>query len=114
MFLTNDCVTSDSFVSNNVVKVYPVVFSNDGTSSKPSIQFGKDRNVNVGLEMHDMTNNKCKSKPFLERKVLLKKVVFEAVVSSVTSLDNNVYFPVAVYYASKSGKSGDNIKCTFT
>ena len=64
--------------------------------------------------MHDITNNKCKSKPFLEREVLLKKFVFEVVVSSVTSLDNNICLPVAVHYAPKSGKSGDNVRCTFS
>ena len=90
---TNDCATNDPFVSNNVVEVYPVVFFNDGTVLKLSIQFDKKRNVNVWSEMHDMTyiKCKCKSEPFLEREVLLKKIVCEAVVSSVTSLDNNFF-----------------------
>ena len=46
--------TSNSFfVSNDVVEVYPVVFSNEGTALKPSIQFDEDRNVNIGLENHE-------------------------------------------------------------
>ena len=32
-----------------------VVFSNDGTALKSSVQFDEDRNVNVGLENHEMT-----------------------------------------------------------
>ena len=39
--------------------------------------------------------------------------MWEAVVSSVTILNNDVYLPVAVHYCSKVGKSGDNIKETF-
>ena len=43
------------FVSNDVVEVSPVVFSNDGTALKPSKQFDKDSNINVGLENQEMT-----------------------------------------------------------
>ena len=96
------------------MEVYPVVFSNNVTALKPLIQYDEDRNANVGLEMHDLTYNKSKSEPVLEREVLLKKIVCEVVVSSVTSLDNPACLPVAVYYASKIWISGDNIKCTFT
>ena len=96
------------------MEVYPVVFSNDVTALKPLIQYDEDRNANVGLEMHDLTYNKSKSEPVLEREVLLKKIVCEVVVSSVTSLDNPVCLPVAVHYASKIWISGDNIKCTYT
>ena len=45
-------------------------------------------------------------------KLLLEKLICEAVVSSVTSL-NNVFLPVVVHCCSKVGKSGDNIKETF-
>ena len=54
--LKNEQDTSNSFfVSNDAVEVYHVVFSNDVTALKPSIQFDKDRNVNVELENHDTT-----------------------------------------------------------
>lgn len=93
---------------------YLVLFSNDGTTLKPSIQFRRRQKCNVGLEMHDMTYNKCKPDHFIEKEVLLKKIVCEVVVSSVNSQDNNACLPVAFHYASKSGKSGDNIKCIFS
>ena len=48
-------ISNSFFVSNDVVEVYHVVFSNDGTALKPSIQFDEDRNVNVELENHDTT-----------------------------------------------------------
>ena len=112
--LKNKKDTSNSFfVSNDVVEVYPVVFSNDGTALKASIQFDEDRNVNVELENHEMTLEQCQSKSFLEKKLLLEKLIYEAVVSSVTSLNNDVCLPVAVRYRSKDGKSGDNIKEIF-
>lgn len=103
-----------TFLKNDVVEVYPVVFSNDGTALKPSIQFDEDRNVNVGLEMDDLTYDYCKTNQFLENQMLVKNIVCEAVVSSVTSLDNDVSLPIAVQYSSKNGKSGENIKKTFT
>ena len=92
--------SSSFFVSNDVVEVYPVVFSNDGTALKPSIQFDKDRNVNVGLGNHEMNLEQCQSKSFLEKKLLLGKLICEA----------DVFLPVAVHYCSKVGKCGDNIK----
>ena len=112
--LKNEEDTSNSFlVSNGVVEVYPVVFSNDGTTLKPPIKFDEDRNVNVGLENHEMTLKQCQSKPFLEKKLLLEKLISEAVVSSVTCLNNDFCLPVAVHYCSKVGESGDNVKETF-
>ena len=104
--LKNEKDTSNSFfVSNDVVEFYPVVFSNDGTALKLLIQFDEDRNVNVGLENHEMTLEQCQSKPFLEKKLLLEKLICEAVASSVTSLNNEICLPVAVHYCSKVGKS---------
>ena len=67
--LKNEKDTSNSFfVSNDVVEVYRVAFSNDGTALKPSIQFDEDRNVNVEFEDHEMTFEQCQSKPFLDKK----------------------------------------------
>ena len=112
--LKNEKDTSNCFfVSNDVVEVYPVVFSKDGTALKPSTQFDKDRNVNVGLENHEMTLEQCQPKPFLEKKLLLEKLICKAVVCFVTSLNNDVCMPVAVHFYSKVGKSGDIIKVTF-
>ena len=48
-----------------MVKVYLVIFSNDLTILKPLIQFDEDRNVNVGLENHEITLEQCKLKPVL-------------------------------------------------
>ena len=98
------------------MEVCPVVLSNDGTVLKPStalIQFDEDRNVNVGLENYAMILEQCQSKPFLEKKLFLEKLICKAVVSSVTSLNIDVSLPVAVHYCSKLGKSGDNIKEIF-
>ncbi|XP_066920118.1 uncharacterized protein [Clytia hemisphaerica] len=112
--LENNNDPPSTIVSNTVVDVYPVVFSNDGTALKPSIQFDEARNVNVGLEMHEFDYDQCKTEQFLKKEMVAKNIVCEAVVSSVTSLDNDVCLPLAVHYSSKSGKSGDNIKQTFT
>ena len=95
------------------MEVYPVVFD-DGTALKPSIQLEEDRNVNVGLENHKINLEQCQSKPFLEKKLLVvEKLLCEAVVSSITSVNNNVSWPVAVHYSSKVGISRDNTKKTF-
>ena len=48
---------------------------------------------------------KCKSEPFLEREVLLKKIVCEAVVSSVTSLDNNVFLLFCFFFQTETNQS---------
>ena len=60
-----------------------------------------------------MTLEHCQSRPCLEKKLFLEKLMCEAVASSFTSLNNDVCLPVAEHYCSKVGKSGDNIKETF-
>ena len=55
-----------------MVKVYLVIFSNDLTTLKPLIQFDEDRNVNVGLENHEITLEQCQLKPVLVKKLLLE------------------------------------------
>lgn len=110
----NESDDGTTFINNNKVEVYPVAFSNDGTALKPAIQFDEDRNLNVGLESKELTYDFCKSKPFIEKETLVDTIVCEAVVSSVTSLDNDVCLPVAATYSSKNGKSGENIKSTFS
>ena len=60
-----------------------------------------------------MTLEQCQSKSILGKKLLVEKLIWEAVVSSVTSLNNDVCLSVAVLYCSKVGKSGDNTKETF-
>ena len=73
--LKNEKDTSNSFfVSNDVVEVYPVVFSNDGTALKLNT-IDNDRNVNAGLENHEMTLEQYQSKPILEKKLLLEKLI---------------------------------------
>ncbi|XP_066927834.1 uncharacterized protein [Clytia hemisphaerica] len=111
---SNDQAVNKSIVNNDVVEVLPVAFSNDGTAIKPCIQFDERRNVNVGLEMMDINYQECQSKSFLDKDTITENIICEVVVSSLTSLDNDSSLPVAVNYASKSGKSGDNIKKSFT
>ena len=81
--LKNKKDTSNSFfLSNDVVEIYPVVFSNDGIALKTPIQFDKDRNINVRLENNEITLEQCQSKKFLEKKLLCEKLICEGVVSS--------------------------------
>ena len=65
------------------------------------------------MKNHEITLEQCQSKPSLEKKLILEKLICEAAVSSVTSLNNDVCLPVVAHYCSKVGKSSDNIKETF-
>ena len=97
-----------------MVAVHSVTFSNDGTALKPSIQFDEQRNINVGLEKNEVSLQYCRDNPFLDAKDLKEQIITEAIVSSLTSIDNKLSLPVAVDYSAKSGKSGTNMNNLFT
>lgn len=96
-------------VDNDTVTVIPTVLANDGTALKPAIEFDPRQKKNVGLtvdaDIPFVRDNPKPSPEFLNR-----HIVSEVLVSSVTTLDNSVSLPCAVVYASKSGKSGEEMK----
>ena len=50
----------------------------------------------------------------LSKDILQENLVCEALVSSVTSLDNKLSLPMARYYVGKKGKTGENMMSLFT
>ena len=85
--------------------VIPCAFGNDRTALKPTIDFDPRLKENVGLttpiDLCYVLKNPSPSTYFLK-----KNIVTEALVSSLTSLDNLCSLPVAVDFTSQAGKSG--------
>ena len=85
--------------------VIPCALANDGTALKPGIEFDARIKENVGLKFPvdlDYIKKNPKSCPG----DLKENIITEAIVSSLTSLDNFCSLPVAVDYATRSGKTG--------
>ena len=89
-------------LTDNLI-VYTVDFGNDGTALKPPIQFDERAKVNMGLE-DKIRWEYVKENPYLSEKELEHGIVTEirTLVSSITTLDNNCYLPVAVKYSTKT------------
>ncbi len=100
-------------IQTDNLKVYPVALANDGTALHPAIQFDERMKVNVGLE-NVVDINYVKSTPYLKKETLQNSLVREALVTSITTLDNQCSLPVAVKYSVKDGKCGKNMKELFT
>ena len=85
--------------------VIPCAFANDGTALKPAIEFDSRLKQNVGLtipvDLLYVLKNPSPSPDFLK-----ENIVTEALISSLTSLDNFCSLPVAVDYTPQAGKSG--------
>lgn len=92
--------------------VSPCALANDGTALKPTIEFDARIKENVGLKFPvDLDYIKKNPKPSPEH--LKENIVTEAIVSSLTSLDNFCSLPVAVDYATQSGKTGQTMSNLF-
>lgn len=78
--------------------VIPCTLANDGTALKPAIEFDPRIKENLGLKFPvDLAYIKNNPNPSPD----------EAIVSSLTSLDNFCSLPVAVDYVTQSGKTGE-------
>lgn len=81
---------------------------NDGTSLKPEIEFDSRLKENVGLKFKvDLAYVKEHKDPSADD--LRENMITEAIVSSLTTLDNKFSLPCAVDYATQKGKTGEVI-----
>ncbi|KAJ7386116.1 hypothetical protein OS493_012460 [Desmophyllum pertusum] len=98
------------FIETESVKVIGVAMENDGTPLKPGIQFDDRMKTNVGLKQ-EVDIKFVRDNPNL--RILRGNIITEANVSFITSLCNNLSMPIAVYYLTKSGKTGEDMKDFF-
>ena len=92
--------------------VIPCALANDGTALKPAIEFDAHIKENVGL-IFPVNLDYVKKNPTPSPDCLKENIVTEAIVSSLTSLDNFCSLPVAVDYTTKSGKTGQTMSSYF-
>ena len=94
-----------SLIETPKLNVIPCALANDGTALKPAIEFDSRLKENIGLktpvDIHYAKENPSPSPDYLK-----DNTVTEAIVSSLTSLDNFCSLPVAVDYCTQSGKTG--------
>ena len=91
----------------NYLTVYPCSLANDGTAIKPAIEFDERLKENVGLTFNlDIDYLRRNPKPSPD--FLKENLVTEAIVSSVTSIDNKCSLPCAVEYSTKSAKTAES------
>ena len=99
-------------IDNDFLRVTPCVLANDGTALKPAIQFDTRTKKNIGLDF-DVDAVYVRENPNPTPEFLSEHIISEALVSSVTSLDNNCSIPCAVHYVTKKGKTGERMKALF-
>lgn len=95
-------------IDNERVAVFPCCYSNDGTALKPAVEYDSISKTNVGLTSpadYDFVKANTPPDPGL----LKDMIITEAVVGSVTTLDNENSLPVLVEYVPKAGKTGVNL-----
>ena len=100
-------------VKTDLIVLYTCALANDDTSLKPAIEYDQFLKENVGLSFN-MDLNYINSNPLPSPEQLKESIITEALVSSVTSLDNNCSSPCAVEFSTKTGKKGEAIMETFT
>ena len=101
----DDGETAPLLKSDNL-EVTPCAFANDGTSLKPAIEFDSRLKENVGLKFKvDLAYIKEHTDRSADN--LRNNIITEAIVSSLTTLDNKFSLPSAVDYATQKGKTGD-------
>ena len=83
-------------------------YSNDGTALKPAVEYDLLSKTNDGLTTPvDYKFVKANTPP--DPELLKGLIITEAVVGSVTTLDNRTSLPVLVEYVPKAGKTGENL-----
>ena len=96
-----------SIIKTNYLTVYPCSLANDGTAIKPAIEFDERLKENVGLTFN-LDIDYVRRNPNPSPDFLKENLVTEAIVSSVTSIDNKCSLPCAVEYSTKSGKTAQS------
>lgn len=97
---------SDLLLKTDNVEATPCAYANDGTSLKPAIEFDSHLKENVGLKFKvDLAYIKEHMDPSADG--LRENMITEAIVSSLTTLDNKFSLPCAVDYAAQKGKTGE-------
>ena len=87
----------------------PCAYANEGTALKPAIEFDSRLEENVGLKFKvDLAYVKEHADPSAEG--LRDNMITEAIVSSLTTLDNK---PCAVDYAAQKEKTGETMARAF-
>ena len=100
-------------ISNSKLIVFARCYSNDGTPLKASVEFDPVKKRNIGLTVSVDLNFVKEHDP--PDPIMLKElIVTEAVVRSITTLDNKVSLPVSVDYTTKAEKTGENMEEMFT
>lgn len=90
----------------------PCALANDGTALKPAIEFDARLKENVGLKF-PVDLDYIKKNPTPSPEHLKENIITEAIVSSLTSLDNFCSLPVAVDHTRKAGKTGETMSSLF-
>ena len=99
-------------ISNFKPIVFACCYSNDGTALKVSVELDSLTKRNIGLTV-TMDLNFVKEHDLSDPKMLKELIVMEAIVGSITRLDNKVSFPVSVDYTPKVEKTGENMEEMF-
>ena len=95
-----------SIVKTSYLTVYPCCLANDGTAIKPPIEFDERLKENVSLKFNlDIGYVRRNPKPSAD--FLKENLVTEAIVSSLTSINNKCSLPCATEYSTKSGKTAE-------
>ena len=90
----------------------PCAYASDGTALKPAIEFDSRLKQNIGLAIKvDLSYVKKTIIPSPDE--LKKNIITEAIVSSLTTLDNKISLPCAVEYSTRKGKTGDAMCSSF-
>ncbi|KAJ7383334.1 hypothetical protein OS493_028882 [Desmophyllum pertusum] len=104
-----------SLIETPKLTVIPCALANDGTALKPAIEFDPRLKENIGLttpiDIHYVQGNPSPSPDYLK-----DNIVTEAIVSSLTSLDNFCSLPVSVDYTKQSDcpHVGKSMKAAFS
>ena len=94
-------------ISNSMLIVFACCYSNDGTALKASVEFDPEtkRNIELTVPVH---LNFVKEHDPPDPKMLKELIMTEAVVGSITTLDNSVD------YTTKAEKTAENMEEMFT
>lgn len=90
----------------------PCALANDGTALKPAIQFDPRTKRNVGLTV-DVDYQFVQENPQPSPEFLSQHIITEALVSSITALDNSCSLPCAIENVAKKSKTGGEMKNRF-
>ena len=96
-----------TLIETSKLTVFPCALANDGTALKPAIEFDSRLKENVGLKTTVDIIYYVKANPSPSPEFLRENLVTEAIVSSLTSLDNFCSLPVAINYTTQRGKTAE-------